>query len=106
MTRTELSRAIRRHALYRDAILWIMAAAVFGTPVMNILLGIPPAIFLAIFFGVPALGFIGGFLVLRRFGVRCPHCGGYLGLEKKRFYDVTKAGRCRACGMEVIDDPA
>jgi hypothetical protein len=106
MTRTELSRTIRRHALYRDSILWIIAAAVFGTAVVNILFGIPPGILISIFFGVPALGFICGFFVLRRFRARCPYCGGYLGLEKKRFYDVTKTGRCRACGTEVIDDPA
>lgn len=44
------------------------------------------------------------FIVLRRLGIKCPYCQAILGMEKKKFYDVTKTGRCRKCGKTVIDD--
>lgn len=83
-----------------------MALAVIGTPIVNIALRLPAEIFLGIFFGVPLLGFGFAFVILQVFGVRCPHCGSYLGTEKKNFYDITKTGRCRECGMAVITEVA
>lgn len=53
---------------------------------------------------VPACALGLCFVLLRRFGVRCPHCQAFLGREKKKFYDVTVTGRCRKCGKGVVDD--
>lgn len=106
MTRMELESGIRRLDRYRNINIGVMAVAVFGTPIVNIGLRLPIEIFLGVFFGVPLLGFGFAFLILRVFGLRCPHCGKYLGMEKRNYYDITKTGRCRACGMAVIDEVA
>lgn len=106
MTKTDLEAAIRRHSRYRSVILFIMATAVFGTPIANIVFRIPVEVFLCLFFGIPILGFIAAYGALRVFGVRCPHCEAFLGMEKKKFYDVIATGRCRKCGKSVIHDVA
>jgi hypothetical protein len=80
-----------------------MAVAVIVTPIVNVSVRLPVEIFLGVFFGIPLLGCGFAFVILRVFGVRCPHCGNHLGMEKRTFYDITKTGRCRKCGMAVID---
>lgn len=106
MTKTELEVAIRRHSRYRSIILFIMAAAVFGAPIANIVFRFPAELFLCLFLGIPILGFFLAHVALRVLGVRCPHCEAFLGIEKKKFYDVIATGRCRKCGKSVIDDVA
>jgi len=78
--------------------------AVVGVPIVNVILRLPASVVLGLFVGASAVGFPLSYLVLRVYGLRCPHCSEYLGLEKPRFYDVTKTGRCRKCGGEVIDE--
>lgn len=104
MTRAQLTTAVRRHNRIRTLILSVLAVAVIGVPIANMLLRLPAAVVLGLFFGVPAVGFGLAYVVLRVYGVRCPHCTEYLGLEKPRFYDVAKTGRCRKCGREVVGE--
>lgn len=104
MTRVELTTAVRRCNQLRGLILNVLVVAVIGVPIFSAVLRLPAAVVLGAFFGVPVIGFPLSYVVLRVYGVRCPHCAEYLGLEKPRFYDVTKTGRCRKCGGKVVDD--
>ncbi len=104
MTRVELTAAVRRCNQLRMLILSVLAVAVVGVPIVNVVLRLPAPVVLGVFFGVPVVGFPLSYIVLRLYGVRCPHCAEYLGLEKRRFYDVTKTGRCRKCGGKVVDE--
>ena len=103
MTRTELTLVVRRHNRLRLVILSVSVVAAVILPIANIALRLPAVVILSLFLGVPVLGFVAGYLVLRTCGPRCPHCAEYLGLEKLRFYDVTQTGRCSKCGKEVVD---
>ena len=115
MTRTELTAALRRLDRYRAWILGFALVVMLGFPWIGFYVTIRPGysketqgnfvVLLALSaLVVPVCALVLCFILLRRIGVRCPHCQAFLGMEKKRFYDVTVTGRCRKCGESVIDD--
>ena len=117
MTRTELTSAVRRHNRYRVWLVNLALVALFGFPSLGIYVTTRPGYsperygglvvaldICALVIPICALGLT--WLVLRRYGVRCPHCQAFAGLEKPRVYDVTVTGRCRQCGKILLDDMA
>lgn len=117
MTRAELTWAVRRQNHYRAWLLNIALAVMLGFPWIGVYVTMRPSYspvkqgdfvvllaLSALIIPILILGF--SFFVLRRIGIRCPHCQSFLGLEKKKFYDVTVTGRCRKCGRSVVDDMA
>jgi hypothetical protein len=115
MTRAELTCVVRRYNRYRTWLLNFALMIMLGAPWIGVYVTMRPGyspdkqgdfvMLLALSALVVPLLVLGLlFLVLRRLGIRCPHCQSFLGLEKKKFYDVTVTGRCRKCGRSVIDD--
>jgi len=117
MTQAELTRAVSRLNRYRTWSLKIALVVMLGFPWIGVYVTMRPGyspekqgdfvVLLALSAVIiPILILFVSFLLLRRIGIRCPHCQSHLGLEKKKFYDVTVTGRCRKCGRSVVDDMA
>jgi hypothetical protein len=109
----EVGRRIRRLRVFANLAL----AGALGPPIFVILVVFQPRyrpeeqgwLILTLEFSAFVLPLLFMAMFLKEWtawAIRCPHCHAPLGREKKKAYDVTTTGICRACGKGVIDETA